>query len=309
VGSGDNDNLKLYITRPERNGDKRKYCQKCGAVRIDQQLGLEPTPNEYVDNLVRVFREVRRVLKDDGVVWLNLGDSYASMKSRYNQKAQSLNGGKAQDNVFQGNKTDLYHHKELGLKDKDLIGIPWMVAFALRDDGWWLRQDIIWSKGNPMPESVKDRCTKSHEYVFLLAKNARYYFDSETLKEPSTTCGRGGISNKSHSKRCGMGLESSKDYMPSGTRNKRDVWTVNTQPYSGAHFAVMPEKLVEPCVLAGSRPGDTVLDPFNGAGTVGVVATRLGRSYIGIELNPEYIELSKQRINGLQMEMDAIQRA
>jgi len=465
----------------------KDICPRCGAIRQDDQIGLEPTPDEYVAKLVQVFREVKRVLKDDGTLWLNLGDSYASMKSRYNQKAQSLNGGKSQDNEFQGNKTDLYHHKELGLKDKDLIGIPWMVAFALRqpyytgtiraekdriwlasmidgegcmyihkrktgqnngqgyerkhdsygaglevanchesivrrcleitgkgsicaveresrmknrnqtlyrwnlrsnecrdvirevypyfvgkkhearlvlgcpssgdlaekahiglmalhngkecdidfpepksmyEPGWYLRSDVIWAKNNPMPESVKDRPTKAHEYLFLLAKSQKYYYDNEAVMEEASAvsvnrvkygwdCERVNISPNGngavHTDRMGdrwlskMRGFKTKDQIDDNQhhgadidtgayRNKRTVWTINTQPYRGAHFAVMPEKLVEPCVLAGSRPGDLILDPFAGSGTVGVVAQKLGRQFIGIELNPEYVKLAEARL-------------
>jgi len=229
----------------------------------DGQLGLEPTPDAYIANLVEVFREVWRVLRDDGTVWLNLGDSYASMKSRYNQKAQNLNGGKAQDNEFQGNKTDLYHHKELGLKDKDLIGIPWMVAFALRADGWYLRQDIIWHKPNPMPESVKDRCTKSHEYIFLLSKSAKYYYDNEAVKEPiSENSHYGGTyrnicqadivrEQMGNYSKTGITLGATINMPVDGKRNKRDVWTVPTKPYKGAHYATFPPDLIKPMILAG----------------------------------------------------------
>lgn len=219
---------------------------------VDGQIGLEQTPDEYIANLVEVFRECKRILRDDGTLWVNIGDSYASMKSRYNQKAQSLNGGKPQDNEFHGNKTDLYHHPELGLKDKDLIGIPWMLAFALRADGWYLRQDIIWAKPNPMPESVKDRCTKSHEYIFLLSKSARYYYDSEAVKEESIEPIRAREKNNGESAvdtkmrgydgNCGN----------TGTRNKRDVWTVTTKPYKGAHYATFNPELIKPCILAGA---------------------------------------------------------
>ena len=219
-------------------------CPKCGATRIDSQIGLEQTPQEYVTKMVSVFREVWRVLKNDGVLWLNLGDSYAGNNSR------ATNGG---------------------IKSKDLVGIPWRVAFALQAGGWYLRQDIIWAKPNPMPESVTDRCTKSHEYVFMLTKEPRYYFNSEAIKEPSTT----------------------KGYK---TRNKRDVWTIPTKPLKEAHFAVMPEALVEPCILASTRQDDTVLDPFTGSGTVGVVAYKLRRNFIGIELNPEYATIANNRI-------------
>ena len=262
VGSGDNDNLKTYVTRPERDGAKRQYCQKCGATRIDQQIGLEQTPDEYVADLVQVFREVKRVLRDDGTLWLNLGDSYASVKSRYSQKAQTLNGGKPQDNEFHGNKPDLYHHRELGLKDKDLIGIPWMVAFALRADGWYLRQDIIWEKPNPMPESVKDRCTKAHEYVFLLSKSSRYYYDYSAVLEPVSdkslkraeygwNCDRPSTKNASLG---GDGIHTEKmgeRFVNPLGRNRRSVWTIATSPYRGAHYATFPPKLIEPMILAG----------------------------------------------------------
>lgn len=221
---------------------------------VDGQIGLEVTPDEYIANLVAVFRECKRILRDDGTLWVNIGDSYASMKSRYNQKAQNLNGGKSQDNVFQGNKTDLYHHPELGIKDKDLIGIPWMLAFALRADGWYLRQDIIWAKPNPMPESVKDRCTKSHEYIFLLSKSAKYYYDNEAVKENAA----GGRERFGGAKYGDKGLDKSRndtarfDETIVSVRNKRDVWTVTTKPYKGAHYATFNPELIKPCILAGA---------------------------------------------------------
>ena len=242
---------------------------------VDGQIGLEVTPDEYIANLVAVFRECKRILRDDGTLWVNIGDSYASMKSRYNQKAQNINGGKPQDNEFQGNKTDLYHHKDLGLKDKDLIGIPWMLAFALRADGWYLRQDIIWAKPNPMPESVKDRCTKSHEYIFLLSKSARYYYDNEAIMELATGFdGRKDTKYKGGPKDMAGGAHERwqyKNLQPDGqqpntmhlnrlegneymspVRNKRDVWTVTTKPYKGAHFATFNPDLIKPCILAGA---------------------------------------------------------
>jgi len=238
------------------------------------QIGLEPTPDEYVTRLVEVFRKVRRVLRDDGTLWLNLGDSYTG----------SANNG--------------------GLKPKDLIGIPWMVAFALRSDGWWLRQDIIWSKPNPMPESVTDRCTKAHEYVFLLTKAARYYYDAEAIKDPYARGykdgpGFGGLANRTNMKHSVIGNQAGgpqAKVSEDGARNKRSVWRIAAQPYPGSHFAVMPPKLAEPCILAGSAVGDTVLDPFGGAGTTALVANRLGRDAVMIELNPEYAELAKLRI-------------
>ena len=260
------------------------------------QIGLEQTPDEYVANLVQVFRECKRVLRDDGTLWLNLGDSYASMKSRYNQKAQNLNGGKSQDNEFHGNKTDLYHHKELGLKDKDLIGIPWMVAFALRVDGWYLRQDIIWAKPNPMPESVKDRCTKAHEYVFLLTKSARYWYDNEAVKEPYASDPEPPRDRSSEgyneSFTGGRWSSGSRGYYANGGRNKRSVWTVTTKPYSGAHFATFPPDLIEPMILAGCPVGGIVLDPFVGSGTTVMVAKKLNRRGIGLDLNLNYLDVN-----------------
>ena len=240
----------------------RAVCGKCGAVRFDQQIGLEDTVDAYVARLVAVFREVRRALKADGTCWLNLGDSY---------------GGSS-----------------VALKPKDLIGIPWRVAFALQADGWYLRQDIIWHKPNPMPESVRDRCTKAHEYVFLLTKSERYFYDADAVKETASWNGMSGRKNY----RPGSGLVDGgmNSGGPQTTRNRRSVWTITPKPYAGAHFAVMPEGLVEPCILAGSRPGDTVLDPFTGSGTVGAVALRHGRRFVGTELNPQYIELANARI-------------
>ena len=253
------------------------------------QIGLEETPQQYVDQMVQVFREVWRVLKDDGTLWLNIGDSYAG-----SGKGPAGNLGATHNERHMEHK-----HSAIvpdGLKPKDLVGIPWRLAFALQADGWYLRQDIIWSKPNPMPESVTDRCTKSHEYVFLLTKSRQYFYDHEAIKEPST--GKSGTwSEKTHKARIGHGTFN-KEYIPAADvlRNKRDVWTVNTKPFKGAHFAVMPEALVEPCILAGSAVGDTVLDPFTGSGTVGMVALRHNRNFVGTELNPEYAELAVDRI-------------
>ena len=260
--------------------------------QTDGQLGLEPTPEEYVANIVAVFRAVRRVLRDDGTLWLNLGDSYASdMKS---------SGGPTPKQT--SNAGSFYEPRKLqhGLKPKDLVGIPWRVAFALQADGWYLRQDIIWHKPNPMPESVTDRCTKAHEYIFLLTKQPKYYYDNEAVKEagnyePATRdkSAEGYTADYAFGDRFSSGA---RQYGVAGKRNKRSVWTVTTKPYKGAHFATFPLDLIEPCVLAGSKPGDTLLDPFNGAGTTGVVAMRHGRRYIGIELNPDYLEMSRKRI-------------
>lgn len=251
---------------------KHAFCLYCNAWR--GSLGLEPTPELYVKHIVEIFRGIKRVLRDDGTLWLNLGDSYAGSVKGTN---------------------------EIGLKPKDLCGIPWLVALALRADGWWLRSDIIYSKKNPMPESVHDRPTKSHEYIFLLTKSAKYFFDQDAVREAHLHPEKNQISrNKTGAQeqafmgnaptnlgRCGNN--------PSG-RNIRTVWTIATQPFSEAHFATFPCKLVEPCVKAGSREGDTVLDPFIGSGTVAVVANYLDRRWIGIELNPKYIEMALKRI-------------
>lgn len=357
----------------------------------DEQIGLEQTPEQYVDNMVEVFREVRRVLADDGTLWLNLGDSYATGSGGSNTASAKQKSNRGTD--IAPRKA----YRDGTLKQKDLVGIPWRVAFALQADGWYLRQDIIWSKPNPMPESVRDRCTKAHEYVFLLTKGQKYHYDADALKEPAKYAGdnrgartdsrRGtnmnsmnGATGEFRNKRSVWSVEddsagkqsyelteeqteaiyniisegvpvlkddeSQHEYMflltkqpryyydaasieepakwerwgnqtekkkHTGTaghlggktldelpirdkKNKRSVWTITTKPFRGAHFAVMPEALVEPCILAGSAVGDTVLDPFSGSGTAGVVALRHGRNYIGVELNPDYAELSRTRI-------------
>ena len=230
----------------------KKVCGKCGAVRIDAQIGLEPTPDEYVDSMVAVMREVKRVLKDDGVLWLNVGDSYASNGGA--QVEQTVRGNKDYVNSGQLGESGIGTSRKppTGLKPKDLIGIPWMLAFALRADGWYLRQDIIWHKPNPMPESVKDRCTKAHEYVFLLTKSARYYYDAEAVSEDTGRVGgmprQFGATKQDGTFRQDIG----ETFVDNGTRNKRSVWTINTQPTKEAHFATFPEKLVEPCILAGT---------------------------------------------------------
>jgi DNA modification methylase len=269
----------------------------------DGQIGLEQTPDEYVAEMVAVFREVRRVLKDDGVLWLNLGDSYngsgkgacADGVVRLTDKSKKQ---KTSNGTHQGTFTKTIID---GLKPKDLVGIPWRVAFALQADGWWLRQDIIWHKPNPMPESVTDRCTKAHEYLFLLTKSAKYYFDNEAIKEPSAQLGKTNIrfgGNKyGDSNDPKHATKSGNEYTDNGTRNRRSVWTIPTKPFKGAHFAVMPEALVEPCILASSREGDTVLDPFLGSGTVGLVAQRHNRRWVGCELNPEYAKIAETRIS------------
>jgi DNA modification methylase len=292
---------------------------------VEGQIGLEETPDAYVAEMVAVFREVRRVLKDDGTLWLNLGDSYVS-NGRYDAAYE--------ERVDRGRSADKYPAydprpapKACGIKPKDLIGIPWMVAFALRADGWYLRKDIIWSKPNPMPESVTDRPTSSHEHVFLLSKAARYYYDADAIRQPlaessvqrfaqdieaqagserahggekimKAVCK--GDKQRGHSRR----RDGFNDRWDSVTKaeqmacgsNARDVWTIATQPFSGAHFATMPPELAERCIKAGTRPGDTVLDPFGGAGTTGLAADRLNRDAVLIELNPDYAALAKARV-------------
>ena len=273
--------------------------------KVDGQIGLEQTPDAYVAELVAVFREVRRVLADDGTLWLNLGDSYASGKGTcYNPGGgeSSLDGHAALKKagaykLDRGNKSTL---AASGLKPKDLIGIPWRVAFALQADGWYLRQDIIWHKPNPMPESVRDRCTKAHEYIFLLSKQARYYWDQEAIAEDATCAGRildytGDQKNNNADPVLMATRPNGRMITVKDTRNRRSVWTVATQPFSEAHFATFPPKLISPMILAGCPVGGTVLDPFGGSGTTGEVAERYGRNSILIELNPAYIELQKQR--------------
>ena len=265
---------------------------------------------EYIQNLVDVFREVKRVLKDDGTLWLNIGDSYWGSGSRGYDFTGKLTEKSA---VQSGSKGTLDLSAVPSLvgtvgeyKNKDMIGIPWMLAFALRADGWYLRQDIIWAKRNCMPESVTDRCTRSHEYVFLLTKRPKYYYDHKAVMEDTVTFDdtiRDRDSTKLNNTpgRTHMGGLVTNQYEK---RNKRDVWHIATIPYSGAHFATFPEALVEPCILAGSREGDTVLDPFNGAGTTGVVCVKLGRNYIGTELNPEYVSMAEKRIAETRLELE-----
>jgi len=255
----------------------------------DGQIGLEQTPKEFVDQLVSVFQEVKRVLRDDGTLWLNLGDSYSANRSYQvsDGKHQSLDYGKSNSSKV-----------PVGCKPKDLIGIPWMVAFALRADGWYLRQDIIWHKPNPMPESVEDRCTKSREYIFLMSKSQKYYYDNEAIKEPCKDDWgtRDRTNGKYHNE--GSGLQPHAGLEKSYTKaNKRSVWSVNTQSFKGSHFATFPEELITPCILAGSKSGDIVLDPFGGSGTTGKVALEYGRKAILCELNPEYVKIINERTN------------
>jgi len=300
------DCLEVMKTLPEKSVQTCVTSPPYWGLRdygVDGQLGLEKTPDEYVAKMVAVFREVRRVLKDDGTLWLNLGDSYAG-NGAFSQSATDADirhatvgalPDKAQRRVGGVN----------GLKPKDLVGIPWRVAFALQADGWWLRQDIIWHKPNPMPESVTDRCTKAHEYIFLLSKAERYFYDADAVKEASKypDDNRKARQNpQDYKSQMGKSGQIRAVINPSGAcvypnRNRRSVWTVSTRPFKEAHFATYPPQLIEPCILAGSKAGDTVLDPFNGAGTTGLVAYRHGREYIGIELNPEYAEIATRRIN------------
>lgn len=288
---------------------------------VEGQLGLEKTPEEYVAKMVDVFREVKRVLKKEGTVWLNLGDSYNGMKIG-NTNGTYADGVEDESKVYA--KTNSFK-KEFapGLKSKDLVGIPWRVAFALQADGWYLRQDIIWAKPNPMPESVTDRCTKSHEYIFLLAKSLKYYFDNEAIKEKAVIEEQrpSGVvrdrlydydsKEKAMGKRKGGGpiggVQKQRAFgakeqlgtfrqIDNGKRNKRSVWTVTTKPFKEAHFATFPEDLIVPMIKAGCSKGGIVMDIFMGAGTTAVVARKLGRNYLGIELNKEYIKIAEKRL-------------
>lgn len=267
--------------------------------QVKEQIGLEPTPDEFVAAMVEVFREVKRVLRDDGTLWLNLGDSYSVKhvgRRDHGTGEKTSRLGPNKDGIPNG--TEIAASGNIlvpGMKPKNLIGIPWRVAFALQADGWYLRQDIIWSKPNPMPESVTDRCTKAHEYIFLLSKSPRYYFDSEVIKERSVSAGRipGGNKNIDASRH-----DANRDMsVPvQDFRNRRSVWTVSTKPFKGAHFATFPPDLIEPCVLAGCPAGGTVLDPFGGAGTTGLVAQRHGRNSVLCELNYDYAAITCERL-------------
>lgn len=268
-------------------------CPKCGAIREDEQLGLEENPEEYITNMVKVFREVRRVLKDDGTVWLNIGDTYAG-GGRGGDPKHSKGDNSQEATMPSIKKHDIF-------KPKDLMMIPFRLAIALQEDGWWVRQDIIWAKPNPMPEPVKDRCVKGHEYIFLLSKNKDYYFDYEAIQEPAKQNRWGGkkpmnLNNSKDKNNQFKGLTRERDMMPE-TRNKRSVWGVATKPYPEAHFAVFPVELIEPCVLAGCPIGGTVFDPFGGSGTTAIASIKHGRNAILTELNPEYIKIAEKRID------------
>jgi DNA modification methylase len=276
---------------------------------VDGQLGLESTPEEYVERMVGVFREVWRVLRDDGTVWLNLGDSYNNYRpgNYSDNRAHAFGGERTKKRGMPDDPMKSKRGSKLqGIKEKDLVGIPWRVAFALQADGWYLRQDIIWHKPNPMPESVRDRCTKAHEYVFLLSKNAKYYYDSDAVREPisASTQERNKYAWKGHlgrhvpdEKRDERSVVSHGEFCNPLGRNRRSVWTIPTHAYPQAHFATFPPKLVEPCILAGCPEGGTVLDPFFGSGTVGAVCQKWGRKCIGIELSADYCELARRRFD------------
>jgi len=276
------------------------------------QIGLEPTPDEFVAKLVMVFREVRRVLRDDGTLWLNIGDGYAGYwgdktatstgtEPKANRRGYDINARPSFSDAFGGSS----------IKPKDLMGIPWLLAFALRADGWYLRQDIIWHKPNPMPESVRDRCTKAHEYVFLLSKSERYFFDSEAMQEKAI----GGTPGNTKPTKGGRAYEDGAGEHRTAanlhnvgareTRNRRSVWTVATRPYKGAHFATFPTELIEPCILAGAPAGGIVLDPFFGSGTTGQVSQALGRQFIGLELNEAYKPLQDERLRQPSLLLEA----
>lgn len=266
----------------------------------DGQIGLEQTPQEFIDNLVEVFACVWDILADDGTLWVNLGDSYARVGGDSSQKGRHWDNRK--NNPTTGHNR---YAKDMGVKEKNLLGMPWRLAFALQEFGWYLRQDIIWHKPNPMPESVTDRCTKAHEYIFLLSKNQKYYFDNEAIKEEGvypegTKAAKGSVERQNQQ---GVNARPPEYKIYDGMRNKRDVWTVPVKPYSGAHFAVYPEELIQPCILAGSRVGDIVLDPFFGSGTTGQVCQNLGRKWIGCELNKDYEKLQNERLvqQGLEL--------
>ena len=269
------------------------------------QIGLEETPGEYIKAMVEVFRCVWDVLEDNGTLWLNIGDSYCGTGSKGDWVDPKNPEGRSGQAV---SKTQ----KLAGYKSKDLIGIPWMLAFALRADGWYLRQDIIWHKPNPMPESVQDRCTKAHEYIFLMSKSSKYYYDHQSIKEASS----GGFNKGDGSKLAKQAIVRSGGILSGGTdkstlgtsaeedRNKRSVWTVTTKPYEGAHFAVFPQDLIEPCILAGAPVGGIVLDPFMGSGTTAQVAQHLGRKYLGCELNEDYKPLQQKRLRQMSLVLE-----
>jgi DNA modification methylase len=312
----DTESVQCVITSPPYYG-LRNY-------KMDGQIGLEQSPQEYIDTLVRIFREMRRVLKSNGVFWLNLGDTYSSFKDGKQVKQTLVNSDK-NDIPFSPTRNPAIM-SAAGLKNKDLMMLPASVAIALRNDGWYLRSEVVWAKPNPMPESVKDRPTRSHEMIYLFSKSAQYFYDNDAIKEEclwkdNRTGDR--LSKRIQKRHVETAPKPHKNMMDDGQqpnsfhknranggkdvyyemKNKRDVWTVSTSGFKGAHFATFPPKLIVPCVLAGSREGNTILDPFSGSGTTGVVALQNGRNYVGIELNPEYVEISKRRISESLMEI------
>jgi DNA modification methylase len=280
---------------------------------VQEQIGLEATPEEFIERLVKVFREVHRVLRDDGTLWVVIGDSYAWSNKGGMTHPESTEGYLQATNYCGLPYDAIKKVSYPGCKPKDLIGIPWMLAFALRADGWYLRQDIIFNKLNPMPEPVTNRCSKTHEYMFLLSKNPHYYFDHEAIKEPvsentkiraitGTEMPKFGGQKYGENPDVFSRTKSGKVYSYSPLRNKRSVWSVATNGYKGAHFATYPKELIRPCILAGSKAGGNVLDPFFGSGTTGVVAMEEQRGFIGIEINPEYVEISKRRLQETQVQ-------
>ena len=299
------------VLRPEtaHRGGSSTHCHKCGATRIDAQLGLEETPDEYIKAMVEVFRCVWDVLQDDGTLWLNIGDSYCNSNGFARASPEYQREGR---NNMPANDRKLDKLHETGLKTKDLIGIPWMLAFALRADGWYLRQDIIWHKPNPMPESVQDRCTKAHEYIFLMSKSQKYYYDAESIKEEVKEVSITRAKSAWNPTKLNVGLDGAKNesFETMGDRwvkekaNKRSVWTITTKSYEGAHFATFPTDLIEPCIMAGAPVGGIVLDPFMGSGTTAQVAQHLGRQYLGCELNPDYKPLQDKRISQMSLVLE-----
>jgi DNA modification methylase len=301
-------NDEFNKNRPSREATKlpgyyyKDLCESCGAIFEDNQIGLEQSPDDFIEQLCIVFDEVWRVLKDDGTIWVNLGDSYSAMRdSKASPDSLRTGEGTRVGSAANRNPENL---RKAGLKHKDLVGIPWRFAFAMQARGWYLRSDIIWHKPNPMPESVTDRPTKSHEYIFLMTKSPRYYYDHEAVKEPfaESSIGRMAqdITQQVGSARANGGKKRNGNLKAVGDinvgKNKRSVWSVNVKGYKEAHFATYPTELIEPCILAGSKEGDTVLDPFSGSGTTGEVALKHGRNYIGLELNAEYAAISEKRI-------------
>jgi len=283
-----NSSVQMCVTSPPYYGLRDYGGEK-------NQIGQEQTPEQFIDELVKVFREVRRTLKDDGTLWVNIGDSYYNYRPSKGKSYPKQTVSKTKQDL--PDYSSKRNNKLTNYKEKDLIGIPFMLAFALRNDGWYLRQDIIWHKPNPMPESVKDRCTKSHEYIFLLSKNKKYYYDNEAIKEPVKQ--DWGTRNRANGKyhNSGSGLQPHSGLTKSyTTKNKRSVWSITNKPYKHAHFATFPPDLIVPPILAGSKKGDIILDPFMGSGTTGMVAKQHGRYFVGCELHDDYSELIRQRM-------------